>query len=55
MTWLRLGKGPKGGLDRATQKFDTVSAQLKEIQKLCAELTLADAALQPKAEPCPGR
>ena len=38
-TWLRLGKGPKRGLDRAIQKFDSISEQLGEIQSLCLHLT----------------
>ena len=37
-TWIRLGSGPKRGLDRSVEKFDSVLLQLEELQHMSAQL-----------------
>ena len=36
--WIRLGRGPKRGLDRAVQKFDHMHDQLQQLQSLSSRL-----------------
>jgi len=47
-TWIRLGSGPKRGLDRSVQKFDSVHLQLQELQRMSAKLF---SQMQPYSKP----
>ena len=47
-TWCRLGSGPKRGLDRSVQKFDSVLLQLQELQRLSTQLF---SQMQPYSKP----
>ena len=47
-TWIRLGSGPKRGLDRSVEKFDSVLLQLEELQHKSAQLF---SQMQPYSKP----
>ncbi|CAE7201974.1 unnamed protein product [Symbiodinium sp. CCMP2592] len=47
-TWIRLGSGPKRGLDRSVQKFDSVLLQLEELQRMSTKLF---SQMQPYSKP----
>ena len=50
--WIRLGHGPKCGLDRTVQKFDSISSALSRIHELSRSLY---SELQPYSSPSRGR
>ena len=50
--WIRLGHGPKRGLDRTVQKFDSISSALSLLHELSHTL---HAELQPYSNPDRGR
>ena len=49
--WIRLGLGPKRGLDRSVQKFDSIKDGLTQLH-IKSQLLFSD--FQPYSKPCRG-